>query len=271
VNLAVFRKTARETAPLLVILTAAILAFETLFVIAVREFAEQIADVWQRIELVRLIIQMLIGADRLADLTPTTLTIIGLAHPLLYALTWTLLLTTCTRVIAGEIDRGTADLLLTLPISRVAIYVAVSAVWLVCGVVLSLAPLVGIWVGRSLVPLTVPIELEPLWIPTVNLFALYLAIGGAVLLISSLVSRRGKAVAIVLAGLLASFLLNFLAQFWSPAERMSFLGLLHYYRPLLCVQTGEWPLGDIAALVGIAACCWLAGLWWFARRDIPAA
>ena len=269
-NLAVFHKTARETALLLAILTAAIVGFELLFVLAMGEFAEEITGIW-KVGFIRRFIQVLVGADLFADLTATTLMTVGLAHPLLYVLTWSLLLTICSRVIAGEIDRGTADLLMTLPISRVATYASVSAVWLLSGVVVSFAPLIGIWLGESLYPLPEPIELKRLWIPVVNLFALYLAIGGAATLVSSVVSRRGQVVGIALAGLVGSFLLNFLAQFWSPAERMSFLGLLHYYRPLLCVQTGEWPLGDIAALVGVAACCWLAGLWWFARRDIPAA
>jgi len=270
VKLAVFHKTARETALLLAILTAALVGFELLFVLAMGEFAEEITGIW-KVGFIRRFIQVLVGADLFADLTPTTIMTVGLAHPLLYAFTWTLLLTTCTRVIAGEVDRGTADLLLTLPISRVATYASVSAVWALAGVVVSFAPLLGVWLGESLYPLSEPIELRRLWIPVINLFALYLAIGGAATLVSSAVSRRGQAVAIILAGLLGSFLLNILAQFWSPAKEISFLGLLHYYRPLVSVRAGEWPLGDIAVLVGIAGCCWLAGLWWFSRRDIPAA
>jgi len=234
------------------------------------EFAEEITGIW-KIGFVRRFVQVLVGADLFANLTPTTIMTVGLAHPLLYVLTWSLLLTTCSRIIAGEIDRGTADLLLTLPISRVATYASVSAVWVLAGVVVSFAPLLGMWLGERLYPLSEPIELARLWIPVVNLFALNLAIGGAATLVSSVVSRRGQAVGITLAGLVGSFLLNFLAQFWSPAKEISFLGLLHYYRPLVSVRTGEWPLGDMAVLAGIAGCCWLAGLWWFSRRDIPAA
>ena len=70
--------------------------------------------------------------------------------------------------------------------------------------------------------------------------------------------------------LLASFLLNFLGQFWPVAERVSFLGILHYYRPLPVVRTGDWPVHDIAVLIGLAVVFFLAGMWRFSRRDIPA-
>ena len=30
-------------------------------------------------------------------------------------------------------------------------------------------------------------------------------------------------------------------QFWPAAEKVAFLGVLHYYRPLQLVRTGEWP------------------------------
>jgi len=65
-------------------------------------------------------------------------------------------------------------------------------------------------------------------------------------------------------------LLNFLGQFWSIAEQIALLGLLHYYRPLPIVRTGDWPVQDIAVLLGLGAVFWSAGLWRFTRRDIPA-
>jgi ABC-type transport system involved in multi-copper enzyme maturation permease subunit len=211
------------------------------------------------------------GFDRLADLTPATLMTIGLAHPLLYALTWTLLLTTCTRVISGEIERGTAELLLTLPTSRAAMYVSVSSVCTLAGAFASAAPPLGIWIGQTLAPPAEPIEMGRLWVPVVNLFALYVAIGGATMFVASLTTRRGKAIAIVLAGLLGSLLLNFLANIWAPAQKFALLGILHYYQPLSGLRTDHWPLTDLVVLLCVGLCGWLAGLYWFSRRDIPAA
>ncbi len=68
--------------------------------------------------------------------------------------------------------------------------------------------------------------------------------------------------------LLASFLLNFLAQFWSPADRLSFLSLLNYYQPLAVLRAGGDAVADMAILLAFASATWVAGGIWFARRDI---
>lgn len=269
-NAAVMRKTARDAAALLVIVVLGILLFECLIVRALGEFTEEITEIWFSRPFLTNLVKALLGADLAENVTVTSLMTIGFAHPLLYALVWGFLLATGTRVIGGEIDRGTADLLLSLPISRARVYASVSAVWMLAGVPVCLAPLAGIWLGEWAFPLSEPLELSRLRIVPLNLFALYLAVGCGTMLVSSLVPRRGPAIAIVLAALLGAFLLSFLAQFWSLAERLSFLGMLHYYRPLECVRTGIWPLREIAVLGTGAVTLWLVGLWQFSRRDIPA-
>jgi hypothetical protein len=116
-----------------------------------------------------------------------------------------------------------------------------------------------------------PLEKGRLFIPTVNLFALYLAIGSGTMLVSAWVSRRSIAVAILVAALVASFFVNFLEALIPGVRRIGFLGLLHYYQPIECIRSGVWPLREISVLCSMAAACWLAGLWRFSRRDIPAA
>jgi hypothetical protein len=94
-------------------------------------------------------------------------------------------------------------------------------------------------------------------------------VGGLAFLVSAVSDRRGRAIAVIFAILLASFLLNFLAQLWRPAEMVSFLSLLSYHKPLIVMRSGgAWPLGDMTVLFGFAVATWLAGGIWFARRDI---
>ena len=49
---------------------------------------------------------------------------------------------------------------------------------------------------------------------------------------------------------------------------VSFLGLLHYYRPLGILQGDEVPWGNMAVLVGFGLIMWTAGAVTFRRRDI---
>lgn len=268
---AIFRKSLRDIALVAGLVSLAAMLFEILFVFAIGQLAGELAGFLARVQVVRRLIGALLGADLLADLTPTALVTIGLAHPLLYALTWTLLLTLCTRVPAGEIDRGTADLLLALPVSRTSVYLSVSVVALLCAAAMSLVPLLGIAIGERIQPLDQPVAFANLWIVAANLFLLNVAVAAGTLLSSAVTSRRGVSIAVPLAGLLASFLLSFLAQFWPPARSVSFLGVLDYYKPLPIVRSGDWPAASLAVLAGLSAAFWSAGLIWFHRRDIPAA
>ena len=66
----------------------------------------------------------------------------------------------------------------------------------------------------------------------------------------------------------ASFLLNYLSQFWQPAQDIAFLGMLRYYRPLFILRDGTWPLRDMMVLLGAGAVLWIAGGVIFSRRDL---
>lgn len=270
-NIAVVRKTLRDSLPLLLITAAGIILFEAIFVRVMSDLAAELLRFWTRQPGLKRMIQLLIGGEIDLDISATGLITIGMAHPLLFALTWAFILTGTSRVISAEIDRGTADVLLGLPLSRWSYYVSVTSVWLVGGVLLTAAPLAGVWLGERLSPLDEPFDFGRLLLVALNLFALYLAIAGTSMLASACFTRRAAAIAVVLAGLLASFLINFLSQFWGPAEYFSFLGLLDYYRPLAVVRDNALPARDVAVLAGVAATTWCVGLWRFCTRDVPAA
>ena len=117
-----------------------------------------------------------------------------------------------------------------------------------------------------------PVENRPVWtliaLILFNMFCLYIAVGGVAFLISSFSERRGRAVFVVFAIVVASFLINFLAQFWGPAEPFAFLSVVEYYQPAKILKSGTLPFGDIAVLLGIGAIAWIAGGEVVARRSI---
>ncbi len=269
-NRAVAWKTFRDARGLLLALFLGAVVFEAVLMRSLGELPSEASGMlsWPP---VRRMISTLLGADLSTALNSTTLVTVGLGSPLLYALLWTFLLTTCTRITVGEIDRGTADLLLTLPVPRAAVYATGTLVWLLLAALLCAAVLGGVWVGIRLWPLSHPVQFGQLVPVIVNLFALCAAIGSLTMFVGSLVSRRGSALAIVLAILLASFFLNFLLTIWSEVRPAARFGILYYYRPLPTVRDAVWPLRDLLVLTAIAAVTWLAGWWRFTRRDIPAA
>ena len=228
------------------------------------DFSSQILQV----PFIRTMISALLGADVGDALVPATFIAIAWVHPVVLAIVWTHAIVFCTRVPAGEIDRGTIDLLLSLPVSRWQVYVAETVVFLGTGLAVLVMGLLGHRLGiLSVAPQDRP-GLGLLLVIVANLYCLYMAVGGLAFLVSAVSNRRGRAIATVFGILLASFLLNFLAQFWSPARTVSFLSLLDYYQPLPLVRTGDLPVGDMVILLGFAAATWTAGGVWFARRDV---
>lgn len=270
-NAALIRKTLRDSRTLLLLILLAILVFELVIVFVIRQSAAQLLNVLKTLPFVMRFVQTLLGAEGELDATPTALITIGFSHPFLFAVTWGYIIASCTRVTVAEFDRGTADLLLTLPISRRAVYVSTSSVCLLAGIPICILPWVGIWIATHVVPLEEPPNYARLGLLLVNLYALYVAIAGVSLLVSTMNSRYGVAVLTIVGILLASFIFNFLVALVPSLGWISWAGLLTYYRPMDVVRSGGLNWAHIATLLGVGLAAWLAGMRVFTRRDIPAA
>jgi hypothetical protein len=270
-NGALVQKTVRDNALLFAITAVAVVLFEILFVLAVRTLGPELLAFVARRSFLQNIFRMLLSLDLRGGATASMLVVLGFVHPFLFATTWGFMIAMGTRVTVGEVDAGTADLLLSLPISRVSVYVSTSVVWIAAAALLSLSVWLGLWLGTLIFPMRGPVELGRLGIAAVNLFVLYLAIGGTTSLVSCSLNRRGVAVAILIAILLFSFLINFMAVFVAFFRTISFLGLLDYYRPVESARDGTWPIRNLLILGTIAVVGWSLGLIIFQRRDIPVA
>jgi ABC-2 type transport system permease protein len=217
---------------------------------------------------VRHFLEALLGQNMGRAISPQMLQSIIWVHPTVLALFWAQEIVFCTRLPAGEIDRGTIDVLLGWPVSRRTLFTIEAIMWLGFGLCLVAMLVLGHYVGRQLRPSRTPHSWTNVFIIATNLYSMYVAVGGIAFLISALSNRRGRAMAGVFGLVLATFLLNFLVQFWPQAEVMAPLGVLNYYRPAQILATGEVPLFDIAVLLAVGLTTWLAAMEVFARRSI---
>ncbi len=251
-----------------VLLAVAMLLAEGVLSYVLPTVMEDFSSQLLQVPFFRSVISALLGADIGDTLVPATFIAIAWVHPVVLAILWTHAIVFCTRVPAGEIDRGTIDVLLSLPVSRWQVYVAETIVFLATGLAVVTMGMVGHRLGiMSLASEDRP-GLGRMLVIAANLYCLYMAVGGLGFLVSAVSNRRGRAIATVFGILLASFLLNFLAQFWEPAQFISFLGILDYYRPVLVLQGLASPVGDIVVLLIFGAVMWAAGGFIFARRNI---
>jgi hypothetical protein len=260
----------RDGLVLLVILGAAITATEVLLMGALGEFSTQELATWMRVEFVQRIMKTFLGADLTPDISATGFMALGFTHPLIYALIWTFILTAATRVPAAEVERGTSDLLYTLPLSRGAIYRSAglslatgdhAAHWRdVGGRFARTAP--GADVGTARLGKTHHRGRQSPGSESVR------GGGGHCCFRLHLAARRGHRDHPGLAARLV--LLEFLGQFAEFARGLGPAGILHYYRPLPLVRSGDWPVGDMLVLLGVAAVSWSAGLIRVRTRDFAA-
>ncbi|UCG33107.1 MAG: ABC transporter permease subunit [Phycisphaerales bacterium] len=261
-------KTLREVWVALLLFAAGIMAFEALFAYVWPQFYEDFVGTVLQFKLIQHIFKGLLGTEVGPGIGLTTFAGMAWVHPIVLALLWAQEMTFCTRVPAGEVDRGTVDLLLGLPVSRRQVFLCESAVWLLTGLILVCSGLLGSLLGGLAADKEMRQPIGRLLIVAINFYGLYVAVGGICWLVSSLSDHRGRAIAVVFALVLVSFLLNFLGQLWEPAQAVQFLGVLNYYRPVVILGDGVWPLADMLTLVTVGGVCWLIGGVVFARRDI---
>ncbi len=261
-------KAFHETWPPTLMCGVLLLLVEVVLAYVIPTFQEQFSEALMQIKFVQTFVGAMLGVDASEQLGPEAFTAFAWVHPVVLALVWTHALVSCTRMPAGEIDRGTAELTLTLPVTRWGMLVAETAVWIVAGVLVLALGFVGNQWGGQYVDEALRPQVGRTLLVIANLFCLYLAVGGLSWLVSAASSRRGTALVVVFLFLLGSFLLNFLAQFWHLADRIAFLGILDYYRPMYILRDGTVPWRDMGVLLAVAVAFWIAGGIVFSRRDI---
>jgi hypothetical protein len=217
---------------------------------------------------IRSMISAMMGIDISTGLTTTMMLSVMWTHPVVLGLIWSHAILQCARYPAGEIDRGTIDILLGWPVSRRAAWHAATLVWFLSGAVVVTSALAGYGLATLGLEAATRPPFARAATAAVNLFALYLAAGALTLVASSLSSRQIHATATGFAVVAGSFLLNFLGPYWPIADAVSFLGLLEYYKPALILRDGGVPLANIVVLTAASALLWLVGMEITARRDI---
>jgi len=185
-----------------------------------------------------------------------------------FAITWAQAAVVCTRVPVGEVDRGTIDVLLGLPVSRRELFFSETAVWLASSLVLFGMALLGAFLGGLAVDAPLRAPVGRMAMAATNLWMVYLVVGAGAWLASAASDRRGRAIGWVLVLVLGSFLLNYLAQLWDPAKRVWFLSVLRYHRPVEVMRGAGFPWRDVVVLAVVAAGLWGLAGWVFSRRDL---
>lgn len=178
-----------------------------------------------------------------------------------------------SAAVSGGISRGTYELILTLPIRRISVLLALAVVTAGGAVLLAAA----LWLGNCLGIATVELEGEVravAFLPgAVNLACMTFCFSGITALFSSFDRDRWRTMWLASGFFVLSFILDMVATLWPPGAWLGYLSFLSAYDPQKIILAGpdvlRMSLRHNAALlsVGLAAYA-LAGVV-FSRRDIP--
>lgn len=267
-NLGLMLKAALEMWPATLMCGGLLLGVETVMAYVLPTFQAQFSSGMLQIEFVQSLVGAMLGVDASEAMGPQAFMAFPWVHPVVLSLIWAHAMICCTRMPAGEIDRGTIDLTLTLPVTRWTLLRSETIVWIAAGAIVLLLGFAGYMFGRSFVGADSRPDTDRTLIVLANCFCLYLAVGGLTWCVSASFDRRGPALAVMFMILLASFLLNFLGPFWDVADRLSFLGPLHYYLPMVILRDGVVPWRNLTVLLAVACTLWIVAGVIFNRRDI---
>ncbi len=171
---------------------------------------------------------------------------------------------------ASEIETQFMDLILSRPLARHWVITRSFALLLTCtGFVLAMM-MVGTWSGLYFLG-----PRDATW-PSgalvsslaVNLGVLMLCWGGVALAIASRARRRSVAGAFAGVLALATYLLDYLARAWQPAESIAWLSPFRYYNALDLIVGRDIPAHHLWVLVSIAVGGLAVSYLLFARRDV---
>jgi beta-exotoxin I transport system permease protein len=178
-------------------------------------------------------------------------------------------------IVAGELERGTMEMLLAQPVSRLATYFSKATIT-IAGLVLIC---VALWCGLSVGISIIVAETDRVWPamyipPTLNVLALGFAIAGISAFASSLDRYRSRTVGIMGAFYAIAVVLKVVGRMAPSWEPVGYASVFWVFEPqkLLANHDGVWRVTAEfnLPLVAVGLMSYVLGGIVFCRRDLPA-
>ncbi len=177
-----------------------------------------------------------------------------------------LMLSYAGSTIAGEIEKGTMAVLLSLPLTRLKLYWSKYTAGLV---ILLLFCVASILVVFPIAQITdVDFNAANFWRVGFLSFLFGWAIVSVGFMVASFVSERSTVYFVIGGGLLAMYVINVVSGLVESAEKLKYASIFNYYVPSDALVKGELDMVSMAVLGGLAIASAVVGAVAFSRRDI---
>jgi len=186
--------------------------------------------------------------------------------------------------VAGELGRGTMEMLLTQPISRLSVLFSQACVTVLGAALIAVSAWLGTAAGLATITLEEVVPAKLLLGPALNLFSLAFFLAGLSTLVSSLDRYRSRVIGLVGAFYAIEVVVKVVGRLAPGGGWLAYLSCFSAFEPQRLVKADRaWSfwletndsfelggLGYLSVLAALAIACYAAAAVIFVRRDLPA-
>jgi ABC-2 type transport system permease protein len=191
----------------------------------------------------------------------------ALVHPIVLALQTAGALVVASGAVAGELERGTLELVMARPVTRLRYLSAKAVAALLTVTSVNVGGIVGVLIARTTLSDLSGLSLAGVARVFLGEWAVFTLFSMLAILWSSASSLRSRATAAAVGSVVGLFFLNFASLLFDGARRAGYLSPFHYFRPSE-VLAGASQAGDVIVLLSVATACAVLAGWRFATRDL---
>jgi ABC-2 type transport system permease protein len=229
---------------------------------------ERVKAMLQYIDMLGPYIKAFIGGDALQYGDIAGLIAVGYQEPLVLLLYMLFAVGVPTALLAGEVQRGTMELILSRQTTKTQVYICAGLITTIGMYALVVVMFLGTVVSTNLYDFEQQVPLYNFFKLAINGGILASAVGGIALL-SAACFRRGMAVSLTVAFLVVNYFIMIITQWWPRMKWLDPVTIFNYVDGAKIFSEPKWPMGDMFVLISLLVVSTVLGglVWW--RRDLP--
>jgi ABC-2 type transport system permease protein len=210
-----------------------------------------------------------VGGEILEVSNITGFIAIGYQHPLVLALYMIFAVCVPTGLLAGHVQSGTMELILSRSVTRDQVYVCACILTLIGMLALVIVMFFGTVVGINVCSFEQEISLWPFFRAAIVGGLLSGTAAGVSLLAGATFRNRGRAVGLAMGFFIINYFIDLIAQWWPRAKFLGPSSMFYYVDPPRILSGTTWPIRDMCVLSSLLVITVIAGGIIWHRRDLP--
>jgi ABC-2 type transport system permease protein len=213
-------------------------------------------------------IKAFLGGDILQAGNISGLIAIGYQDPLILLLYMLFAVGVPTALLAGEVQKGTMELILSRHTTKIQIYICAGLITLVGMYALVVVMFLGTVAATNIYQFYQEVPLYSFFKLAINGGILASAVG-AIALLAAACFRRGMAVSVTVAYLVVNYFISIITKWWPQMKWLDPYTMFNYVDGAKIFARHSWPVGDMLVLISILVVSTVLGGVIWSRRDLP--